>query len=213
MDDLHPRRGLGRLAHVAVKPHPSLLFLKEMLRDPLHVAAVTPSSVRLAELVVAALPRQRDLRVIELGGGTGSFTRAMLAAGVRLENLMVIERSPALHSYLVESFPQLHIARGDAMEIAAIGRATGFDSAPPHAVVSGLPMASMGARVKAAILSGAFELMGPAGVLLQFTYAWKAPISDGLLQKLGLRVRRAGRTLRNMPPATVYVFERDSGRR
>ena len=89
MDDLHQPRGLFRAR--APKPHPSILFLKEMLRDPLHIAAVSPSGKELARLVVRALPATDPVRVVELGGGTGSFTREMLAHRVHDEDLLVLE--------------------------------------------------------------------------------------------------------------------------
>lgn len=206
MDDLHQPRGLFRAR--APKPHPSILFLKEMLRDPLHIAAVSPSGKELARLVVRALPATDPVRVVELGGGTGSFTREMLAHRVHDEDLLVLERSPSLHDYLCESFPTVQIARGDAVDVADVARGHGFGERPPHAVVSGLPMASMRASVKMQILRGAFDLLPADGRFIQFTYGWKAPISSANLRRLGLRSRRFGTTLRNMPPATVYIFER-----
>ena len=41
----------------------------------------------------------------------------------------------------------------------------------------------------------------------------KSPVSRGQLRVLGLRMRRGAFILRNLPPATVYVYTRDKGTR
>ena len=50
------------------------LFVREFVRSPLRTASIVPSSSRLAEQMVAALPAEGDPVVVELGPGTGAFT-------------------------------------------------------------------------------------------------------------------------------------------
>ena len=57
-------------------------------------------------------------------------------------------------------------------------------------------------------ISAAFALLRSHGRFIQFTYGISSPVSRGQLQALGLRIRRGAFILRNLPPATVYVYSR-----
>ena len=58
------------------------------------------------------------------------------------------------------------------------------------------------------ILSEAFRMLKPGGSLVQFTYSTRPPVGRAVLDQLGLEVVRAGHTVRNFPPATVFRFTR-----
>ena len=49
------------------------------------------------------------------------------------------------------------------------------------------------------------------GVFLQFTYRRGAPVSRRMQRDLGLSGAPVARVLRNVPPATVWRFERTAG--
>jgi phospholipid N-methyltransferase len=51
--------------------------------------------------------------------------------------------------------------------------------------------------------------MPEGGSFVQFTYGPAVPVADEVMRRLGLRARRHGFTLWNLPPASVYVFTRD----
>jgi len=55
-------------------------FLREFLRDPIHTAAIAPSSPALAEAMAAAVPSVGHPTVVELG--TGAITGALAPSGV-----------------------------------------------------------------------------------------------------------------------------------
>ena len=52
-------------------------FFRQWLKNPLGMAAISPASQQLARQMMSELPRG-SRRVIELGGGTGVFTQALL---------------------------------------------------------------------------------------------------------------------------------------
>lgn len=180
-------------------------FLKAWLRQPLNVAAVAPSSRALARLITREIgPRTGP--VIELGPGTGAFTRALLGRGVAERDLVLVESEPDFAALLRERFPGAQVAQMDA---AGLARAWVLDpSRPAGAVVSGLPVLSMPRRKVEAILRGAFAQTAPGGALYQFTYTLACPIPAPLLRQLGLESRLVGWTLANMPPARVYRIGR-----
>ena len=105
-----------------MKPHRKVgtwTFLRQWLKNPLRVAAVAPSSAELAAAMIAELPDD-VARVIELGGGTGAITRALLEAGIRDEDLLVLELNEELHAHLHLRFPRVPVLLGDARELAQL---------------------------------------------------------------------------------------------
>lgn len=187
-------------------------FLRQWLRNPLAVAAVAPSSRQLARRMVSELPEGTQ-RVIELGGGTGVFTRAILESGVQSENLMVLELNEDLARLLRERFDGARVVCGDARELVRLGEQAGFfEGGQADAVISGLGLLSMARQTQRDILRAAFDSMRPEGRMVQFTYGPVSPVPKALLDDLELNVRRSSFAWWNMPPATVYVFTRRRSR-
>ena len=51
-------------------------------------------------------------------------------------------------------------------------------------------------------------MLRPGGSFVQFTYSMRPPVNRDVMEALGLDVVRAGQTVRNFPPATVFRFSR-----
>ena len=103
--------------------------------------------------MMSELPRGAR-RVIELGGGTGVFTRALLGQGIAPADLLVLELNEELHQHLQRHFPQVHVACADARDLADVARAHGFHGeTPADAIVSGLGLLSMPRPTQQAILA------------------------------------------------------------
>jgi phospholipid N-methyltransferase len=158
--------------------------------------------------MLAELPNGAQ-RVIELGGGTGAITRALLAHGVRGDNLLVVELSEELHEHLHVRFPAVRVALGDARELRAVAARCGFlGHGPVDAIISGLGLLAMPVETQQEILFESFASLRPGGRFIQFTYGPQPPVAESVQQALGLSVHRGDFVLRNVPPATVYVYER-----
>jgi phospholipid N-methyltransferase len=187
-------------------------FFRLWLANPRSLAAVAPSSRRLAARMVAALPAGTR-RVVELGAGTGVFTRALLEHGIRPEDLLVVELHEDLHRHLQERFPGVRVERADARDLVAVTERTGFRAAGEvHAVVSGLGMLAMSPEVQRSILEASLACLAPGGRFVQFTYGLTSPVSRPVVQGLGLVVRRERFTWRNVPPATIFTYARPDAR-
>ena len=91
-----------------------LFFLKQYLRNPFGTGGVAPSGRQLAKLMVAKLAPQPSEIIVELGPGTGSFTRELLAQGVEPANLILVEFNKAFVKFLKKEFPNLRIVEGAA---------------------------------------------------------------------------------------------------
>jgi Phospholipid N-methyltransferase len=175
-------------------------FFQAWLRNPLRVAAVAPSGRALARLITSEISRDTG-PVIELGPGTGVFTRALIARGVRQEDLALVEFGADFAAALHAQYPAACTLWMDAARLRTVDL---FDGRQAGAVVSGLPLLSMPLRSVLAILKGAFRKMRPDGAFFQFTYGPRCPVPVRLLDHLGLEAERIGGTLANIPPAAVY---------
>lgn len=158
--------------------------------------------------MVAQLPAGAT-RVAELGAGTGVFTRALLEAGIEPSQLLVVEINPRLAQFLRERFHDVTIACADARHLdTLVGEYGQLAGDKLDAVISGLGMLSMSSELRCEIMRSAFAALGDHGRFIQFTYGPVSPVRRREREALGVRVRRAGFAVRNLPPASVYVYER-----
>lgn len=181
-----------------------LPFFRSWLADPLKVSAIAPSGPALARAITAEIT-PLSMPVIELGPGTGVFTRALLDAGVTRDRLVLIEAGTRFATLLRHRFPGVRIVEGSA---AAMRTVDLFGPGQAGAVVSGLPILSMSPRTTLAILKKMFSELRPDGAMYQFTYGYRCPIHDAILARLHLKATRTATVLVNAPPASVYRIER-----
>jgi phosphatidylethanolamine/phosphatidyl-N-methylethanolamine N-methyltransferase len=182
----------------------TFLFFRTLASNPLMVGAIAPSGPVLADLITSGVDPS-DGPVLELGPGTGVFTKALLARGVRQTDLTLVESGSGFASVLRLRFPEARVLRMDA---ARLGVCRLLGSAPLGSAISGLPLLNMSPRKVTAILTGVFSLLRKGGALYQFTYGVRCPVSRRLLDRLGLKASLHGRVLRNFPPARVYKIVR-----
>lgn len=186
----------------------NLSFLKLWLRKPASLGAVLPSSKSLASAMAEQIDPSAPGVVIELGGGTGSITAALLDSGIAPGNIVVLEREAALCRLLRKRFPEVRVIRGDARDLPRlIERA---EISQVKAVVSGLPLLSMPLEVERAVIAAAFKVLPDDGALVQFTYGPRAPVSRAIAHGLEIVGERAHWVLDNLPPAAVWHYRRST---
>lgn len=188
-----------------MKNNAEFVFFSKWLKSPLRVASVIPSSAQLANAMASALP-EGDGLVIELGGGTGPVTHALLQAGVRNDQLVVIESDPHFCQHLSQRFSGITVLRGNALHMASLVKEIANDR-PIRAVVSGLPLLSMNADVQKQLLQQAMVVTEGKGPLIQFSYSLLSPLKKRVAEELGLVSRCYAQVWRNVPPAKVWTYE------
>lgn len=179
-------------------------FLRRWLKNPKAVGAVVPSGRSLACAMVAGIDLQAPGTVVELGGGTGNITAALLEAGVPTTDIVVIERDPVFAQVISARFPAVRVLQGDAAELRRLLRDAGIGHV--KAVISGLPLLSMPDRICLRIISEATQALQEDGVLVQFTYGPASPVSRRILTRLGLQAERINWVVDNIPPASVWRY-------
>ncbi len=179
-------------------------FLRDWVSDPFRVGAVAPSSHSLADLITGEITGAQA-PIIELGPGTGVFTRRLIERGIPQEKMALVESGQEFAKHLDWRFPD---ARVLCMDASALDKIELFGGQQAGAVVSGLPLLSMPLRQIIRILRASFFHLRPGASFYQFTYGLGCPVPKPILDRCGLRARRIGGTLINVPPAAVYRISR-----
>ena len=183
-------------------------FVIEWLRHPHDTAAIAPSGQALASLITGEIDDTSG-PVLELGPGTGVFTRALTRRGVAERDLTLVEQSPPFASLLKRRFPTSTILNIDA---AQLHRSRQPATQPFGAVVCGLGFRGMDPSQIEDIVRGSFTVLRPAAAFYLFTYGNRCSVPDHVLNRLGLSAEKVGSTLRNRPPASVYRLRRTTVR-
>lgn len=188
---------------IQAKRDENLLFYKRLLKNPKALGALAPSSLALSNFICRHVEATPDSFVVEIGAGTGRFTRALLRYGVAPSQLFVVEMDPELCNFLNKHFPQVTVINGDASRLLEI--------LPPHVigkvstVISGIPLVNLSESLQAGIADACFAVLAEGGQMLQFTYGPVSPLS---CRKLGLHKKRLGHVLWNFPPAVIWAYKR-----
>lgn len=178
-------------------------FLKNWLKNPLRIGAVTPSGPVLARRMASYVDAAGTGPVIELGPGTGPMTTALVAHGVDPRRLVLVEYSPEFCRLLRDRFPQATIIHGDAYSLAKT--LAGKLSEGADALVSGLPLMTRPEPVRLGLLNEAFDLLKPKAPFIQFTYSVTSPVPT---KGAPFTAESSERIWRNIPPARVWVYRR-----
>ena len=175
-----------------------LLFLRAFGAHPRLVGAVVPTSRRAVVDMLDMADVPRAGLVVELGAGTGVYTREILARLRLNARLVALERDPALARLLKQRIqdPRLDVTCGSA---EYLHKHLGGRRA--DVIVSGLPFTSLQPDVRRRILAQIAQALAPQGELLVLQYS---PFMQRQLRNMFPSVRRRV-SLLNVPPAVLFA--------
>jgi len=183
------------------------IFFRHWLSNPLGIGAILPSGSSVARAMAGELALDRPGAVLELGGGTGSLTRGLIAAGCPAERLVVIERAPDLARHLQQRLPDVRVICGDAGDAGALLGDAGIERLAT--VVSSLPIKWFPRAQQRAVLDACFAALGEGGLFVQLTNALASPIPAA---ELGLIGEEVARIWLHILPVQIWRYRRGGAR-
>ena len=187
-------------ARDAVLCTPLALFGRALLANPRAVGACCPSSARLAHAIASQVLIPCNGFVVELGGGTGAVTAALLQRGVAPDQLVVIEQDRMLAKHLKNRFPDITVINGNA---ARFSQLLNRGSRQIKTVVSSLPLLSLPAVTREDLGKELQKVFGQEGTFIQYTYRLNnvpCPMSK-YVERTATKI-----VWKNLPPAKIEVF-------
>jgi phosphatidylethanolamine/phosphatidyl-N-methylethanolamine N-methyltransferase len=182
-----------------------LKFFKGWIDKPKAVGSIVPTSSITARKMASIVDPKSGLPVLEVGPGTGVITRAILAQGVRSENLYAVEYSADFVRHLRQLYPGVNVIEGDAFDLDATladKRDLIFDS-----VVSGVPLLNFPVAQRIAYIESLLDRIPAGRPIVQLTYGPLSPIPPG---RGDYTVEHFHFVIRNIPPTQLWIYRREA---
>jgi phospholipid N-methyltransferase len=182
-------------------------FFQMFLVEPRTVGAIAPSSPALAAQIVRAAGVSRADRIVELGGGTGSFTRSIVQEAAETAAILSIEVNPTFAEILAARFRRVQVIADSAENLRVHMDGAGMPAA--DSIVSGLPWAVFSSDLQLRLLAAIRDALRSGGTFATFAYlhaAW-LPGARRFREHLASHfdtVEESRVIWRNLPPAFVY---------
>jgi len=182
----------------------ALRFIGSFIREPFAVGALCPSSPVLARAVVDSCEFKPGATVVELGPGTGAFTRLLLKRLDKRGQLLALETSDTSIEVLRRSVPRCRVIHDSAENLSRH-----LPDGHADCIISGLAWGNMLPRVQDRILEAIWRALAARGQFVAFAYAHAFCLPTSLrFRRLLLqnftRVETTPIVWRNLPPAYIY---------
>ncbi len=152
-----------------------------------------------------------DSHVIELGAGTGAVTQQLIRNGVEPRKLTLIEIDAQLGGHLRRRFPEVDVVIGPAQDLAKLWNERNGENV--GAIVSTLPMRLFSRKLIYLVMKNSLNVLEDGGMFVQFTYRQTSPVPPRVTKALRLKSWRYTRVWLNLPPAAIWVYERETAPR
>lgn len=183
-------------------------FFAAALRHPGLVGAIAPSSQALARRMSAHVPTSGTPTVVELGAGTGVFTRELRSRVPSAGRVIAVERDAGLAAHVEATCPGADVVHGDAARLRELLACR--DVSTVDAVVCGLPWSLLPEADQRAVLGEVAGVLAEEASFTTFAYAHATAIAGArrfraVLGETFAQVRAEPVVWRNVPPALTYV--------
>lgn len=179
-------------------------FLKQFWSETKMVGSIFPSSIFLAKLILKNINFQSARVIVELGPGTGIFTKKILEKMHPDALLFVFELNDSFYTQLKSdlSDPRVILIHDSAEFIQKYLNEHNLLSA--DYIISSLPYSNFPDQLKNKLIDESYQSLKSHGKYIQFQYSLKCkPLFEEKFQDI-----KIDHTLLNLPPAYVYTCEK-----
>jgi phosphatidylethanolamine/phosphatidyl-N-methylethanolamine N-methyltransferase len=176
-------------------------FIKQFWKNKKSIGAMRPSSRILTDKMLQNIPFKRTKVFVELGPGTGVFTKEILSQMSDDSLLFVFEVNDEFFSNLQKKLKDKRciLIHDTAENISVHLNERGIEKA--DVIVSSLPLANFEEGLRTDILKTAYENLQENGKFIQYQYSLQAKnILTDIFSQVNIDF-----TLWNLPPAFIYT--------
>lgn len=189
--------------HQPVSCKERLMFFYNFLQAPGQVGSITPSSRTLARHMMKPVDWARADTIVELGAGTGIFTKWIAELKRPDATFVSFEKDDKMRSRLELFYPGV-LFHEDAVELVRVLKEAGLGQA--DAMVSGLPFANFPQELRDQIMDQVFAALKPGGVFVAFQYSLQMKKQlQSVFSDVSVKLVPF-----NVPPAFVYVCRKET---
>ncbi|WP_407536431.1 class I SAM-dependent methyltransferase [Cetobacterium somerae] len=180
-----------------------MIFVKEFFKNTKQIGSIIPSSSFLSKAIVSKINYKTANVIVELGAGTGVFTK-MLVNNLNLNTkLFVFEINPLLYKVLHNKFSHLenvYIINTSAENLTNILSLYGVNKV--DYILSGLPFLNFSTSLKNCIFTNIYSSLKLSGelILFQYTRFLEKDFLDFFV------INDIEKVYLNFPPANIYTL-------
>ncbi len=178
-----------------------ITYIGKFFASPLKLGSIAPTSKISGRFLAQHI--KNDGIVLELGAGTGSLTQAILDSGIAPEKLICVEIDEKFCKILRKKFPQLQILCGDASKLDQVLNSDIIQNI--STVVSAIPFLTLPKSLRFKIVENVFKVLSASGRFIQVSYS---PFSPVPWKQFNLKQKRYGTIFKNLPPISIFGYER-----
>jgi phosphatidylethanolamine/phosphatidyl-N-methylethanolamine N-methyltransferase len=178
-------------------------FIKQFWQERKMVGAVRPSSRFLTEKMLENISFPDSKVIVELGPGTGVFTRKIVERMSNDATLLVFELNEMFYEQLKKELQDKRVIliNDSAEKIAHYLEINQLKSA--DVVVSSLPLSNFSNELKIKVVKAVYKNLKKQGKFIQYQYSTQAKkLLSTFFKKIEITF-----TPLNIPPAFVYTCE------
>jgi phosphatidylethanolamine/phosphatidyl-N-methylethanolamine N-methyltransferase len=175
-------------------------FYKQFKKDRKMIGAMRPSSRFLTNKMLKNIPFKKALNLVELGSGTGVFTKEILKRMSADSKLLVFELNDTFYERLKLKItdPRVILIHDSAENLGLHLEKYGISKA--DIIISSLPLANFSINLRKKIIRSAKKGLKKGGRFIQFQYSLQAKT----FLNREFKTVRIHFELLNIPPAFIY---------
>ncbi|MBT3407940.1 SAM-dependent methyltransferase [Candidatus Woesearchaeota archaeon] len=186
-------------------------FLKQFFKHIKCTGAIAPSSKHLSKFIVDLANLSNKKCIIELGSGTGVFTKEIVKQKNSKSTFFCLEINKEFVSITKKNCPGIIVYNSSADKINKY--LLKHNEKYCDCIISGLPWAAFDNSLQINLLNSIYDSLSKNGVFLTFAYIQGSYLPSGmkfkqLLLKKFKSVEKSKIIWKNLPPAFVYICKK-----
>jgi len=183
-------------------------FLRHFATNPMKTGAILPSSRGLARLMTKDMGLEKAKLVVDVGAGTGVFSKEALNRVRPGAKIIAIEINPHFAKLIRQRYPRVRVISDSVEHLAKHLKRAGHRHA--DVILCGLPWSHFPKTLQVRLLNSMVTALKPGGRFATFAYihsAWwpNARHFHRLLKERFRKVTRSRIAWLNVPPAFVHL--------